>query len=151
MGGGREARLFAIAGYALTGRYAAAYQGGADRGMRPPRPEMNASAARLPVRDDRGARDEMRGPGGHMWVAGTHSFRLDDSVIKQKLAPGTIRRIIRFPADGARSTTGVRGDACRRPHSPGRLPQELPDHREDEVHRRSRRTGPPRRGTKAKP
>jgi hypothetical protein len=50
-----------------------------------------------------------------MWVAGTHSFRLDDSVIKQKLAPGTIRRIIRFPADGARSTTGVRGDACRRP------------------------------------
>jgi ATP-binding cassette, subfamily B, bacterial len=31
-----------------------------------------------------------------MWASGMHSFRLDDSVTKQKLAPGTIRRIIRF-------------------------------------------------------
>jgi ATP-binding cassette, subfamily B, bacterial len=31
-----------------------------------------------------------------MWMAGMRSFRLDDSVTKQKLAPGTIRRIIRF-------------------------------------------------------
>jgi ATP-binding cassette, subfamily B, bacterial len=33
--------------------------------------------------------------GGRMWM-GMRSFRLDDSVTKQKLAPGTIRRIIRF-------------------------------------------------------
>ncbi|HYY82629.1 MAG TPA: ABC transporter ATP-binding protein [Actinomycetes bacterium] len=30
------------------------------------------------------------------WMGGMHSFRLDDSVTKQKLAPGTIRRIICF-------------------------------------------------------
>src|SRR5919197_4726914 len=38
----------------------------------------------------------MMSSGGRMWMAGMRSFRLDDSVTKQKLSPGTIRRIIRF-------------------------------------------------------
>src|SRR6266487_2607705 len=38
----------------------------------------------------------MMSSGGRMWMSGMRSFRLDDSVTKQKLAPGTIRRIIRF-------------------------------------------------------
>src|ERR671930_1640688 len=38
----------------------------------------------------------MMSSGGRMWMAGMRSFRMDDSVTKQKLAPGTIPRIIRF-------------------------------------------------------
>jgi ATP-binding cassette, subfamily B, bacterial len=38
----------------------------------------------------------MMSSGGRMWMAGMRSFRMDDSVTKQKLAPGTIRRIVRF-------------------------------------------------------
>src|SRR6266516_2808512 len=37
----------------------------------------------------------MMSSGGRMWM-GMRSFRLGDRVIKPKLAPGTIRRIIRF-------------------------------------------------------
>ncbi len=38
----------------------------------------------------------MMSSGGRAWMSGMRSFRLDDSVTKQKLAPGTIRRIIHF-------------------------------------------------------
>jgi ATP-binding cassette subfamily B protein len=38
----------------------------------------------------------MMGGGGRAWMTGMRSFRLDDSVTKQKLAPGTLRRIIAF-------------------------------------------------------
>jgi ATP-binding cassette subfamily B protein len=38
----------------------------------------------------------MMSGGGRAWMAGMRSFRLDDSVTKQKLAPGTLRRIVAF-------------------------------------------------------
>src|SRR6266540_2573458 len=38
----------------------------------------------------------MMSSGGRAWMSGMRSLRLDDSVTKQKLAPGTIRRIIQF-------------------------------------------------------
>jgi len=38
----------------------------------------------------------MMGGGGRAWMTGMRSFRMDNSVTKQKLAPGTLRRIVAF-------------------------------------------------------